>query len=207
MRLLDYGYFRKKVIHKYIAQIQKIKEYKMKAKIFIITAILLLTISMIVACNNTPRPQITDFMVDSNGNLVIIYSDGSKKTVDDIKLEDGKDGIGISEISLNENGELILTFSDGESQNLGKILGEDGVNGSNGIDGTNGVNGTDGINGTDGVGISNIYLNSNKELIIELTNGDIKNLGKIAEDSATSGSIENAGDHTESGWGNMIIPN
>ena len=100
-----------------------------------------------------------------------------------------------------------FTFSDGESQNLGKIVGEDGVNGSNGIDGTNGVNGTDGINGTDGVGISNIYLNSNKELIIELTNGDIKNLGKIAEDSSTSGNVENAGNNTEGGWGNLITPN
>ena len=48
-----------------------------------------------------------------------------------------------------------------------------------GTNGANGKNGTNGKNGADGVGIADIKLNENGELIITLTDGTENNLGKV----------------------------
>ena len=48
--------------------------------------------------------------------------------------------------------------------------------GTNGIDGKNGVNGS---NGADGVGIADLVINENGELVVTLTDGTVKNLGKV----------------------------
>lgn len=48
-----------------------------------------------------------------------------------------------------------------------------------GTNGANGQNGTNGKNGADGVGIADIKLNENGELIITLTDGTENNLGKV----------------------------
>ena len=45
------------------------------------------------------------------------------------------------------------------------------------------LRGKDGADGKDGVGITNFYLNNDKEMIIVLTDGSTKNLGKITVDS------------------------
>ena len=86
--------------------------------------------------------------------------------------------------------------SDGEDGQDGKD-GTDGLTpyvGSNGnwwigttdtgikaasTNGANGQNGTNGKNGADGVGIADIKLNENGELIITLTDGTENNLGKV----------------------------
>lgn len=57
--------------------------------------------------------------------------------------------------------------------------GKDGVNGVNGKDGADGKNGTNGKDGADGVGIADIKLNENGELIVTLTDSTVKNLGKV----------------------------
>ena len=46
-------------------------------------------------------------------------------------------------------------------------------------DGKDGKNGVDGQDGKDGVGIANIEINENGELVVTLTDGTEKNLGKV----------------------------
>ena len=48
-----------------------------------------------------------------------------------------------------------------------------------GSDGKDGKNGVDGQDGKDGVGIANIEINENGELVVTLTDGTEKNLGKV----------------------------
>ena len=89
---------------------------------------------------------------------------------------DGKDGVSVVSALIDNNGELVITLSDGTVQKLGKIVGSDGADGKDGINGTNGEDGTD---GKDGVGIKNIELNSNGQIIVTLTDETSKNLGKV----------------------------
>jgi hypothetical protein len=57
--------------------------------------------------------------------------------------------------------------------------GKDGKNGKNGVDGKDGKPGKDGIDGIDGVGIYDVEINEDGELIITLTNGKKINCGKV----------------------------
>lgn len=56
------------------------------------------------------------------------------------------------------------------------LRGKDGLDG---VDGNNGENGTNGKDGADGVGVKNISKTANGELIVELTDLTLFNLGKI----------------------------
>lgn len=79
-------------------------------------------------------------------------------------------------LQINDDGDLIVYYSDFRTENLGKFQGE---NGQNGQDGQPGQNGQDGQNGKDGVGIQNVALNENGELVITYTDGKSVNLGKV----------------------------
>jgi hypothetical protein len=102
-------------------------------------------------------------------------------TIEKVKQEKPKDG---------ENGKDGRDGKDGYTPIKGKdyfdgkdgVDGVDGKNGKDGKDGKDGRNGLDGRNGTngkDGVGIYNIEINNNGELIITLTNGVKKNCGVV----------------------------
>ena len=91
----------------------------------------------------------------------------------------GADGVGIKNAYINEDGELIVELTVGEPKNLGKIVGEDGAQGEKGEKGDTGAQGEKGEKGDTGVGVKNIYINEDGELIVELTEGEPKNLGKI----------------------------
>ena len=54
-----------------------------------------------------------------------------------------------------------------------------GTDGADGRDGADGKDGADGQNGANGVGIADIRINENGELIVILTDGTEKNLGKV----------------------------
>jgi len=73
--------------------------------------------------------SVDDTYVNENGELIIVYTDGTEKNLGVVKGEDGKDGA---------NG------LDGKD-------GIDGIDGTDGKDGKDGVNGTDGKDGIDGV--------------------------------------------------------
>ena len=101
--------------------------------------------------------------INSNGELVITYSDGTSTTLgvvvgakgqdgqdgangkDGVNGSDGNDGVGISSASINDSGELVIVLTDETSLNLGVVVGKDGTNG---VDGTNGSDGQDGVSVT-----------------------------------------------------------
>ena len=104
---------------------------------------------------------ILDVSFNLDKELVITYTDGTKRNLgkiaglngtngkDGIDGIDGTDGRGISAVEINAAGELIITYTDETTANLGKVVGSDG---------TDGINGIDGINGTDGKGIKSIVI-------------------------------------------------
>lgn len=118
--------------------------------------------------------------IGSNGNWWIGTTDTGVKAAgtDGKDGANGKDGVGIADITLNGNGELVVTLTDGTVKNLGKIS-VTGSGGSDGADGATGADGSDGSDGKDGVGIADIKLNENGELVVTLTDGTEKNLGKV----------------------------
>lgn len=123
---------------------------------------------------------VSDVYIDANGRLFVLLTDDTLLEVGEVKGKDGVDGVGIVDIVKNSNDEIIVTLSNGEKKNLGKVTsGEDGVDGINGIDGRDGIDGKNGTNGVDGVGISSIIRNEDDEIIVTLTDGTIKNLGKV----------------------------
>ena len=97
---------------------------------------------------------------------------------------DGKDGQDGLTPYIGSNGNWWIGTTDtgikaaGANGTDGKD-GKDGKDGINGKDGADGKNGTNGKDGADGVGIADIKLNENGELIVTLTDGTEKNLGKV----------------------------
>ncbi len=129
------------------------------------------------AIKGTEGVGISDVYIDAGGRLFVLLTDDTLLEVGEVKGKDGVDGVGIVDIVKNSNDEIIVTLSNGVKKNLGKVTsGKDGVDGINGVDGKDGINGT---NGVDGVGISSIIRNENDEIIVTLTDGTIKNLGKV----------------------------
>lgn len=135
----------------------------------------------------------------------------------------GTDGVGVASSEINALGELVITYSDGNTVNLGRVVGNDGAQGAQGEKGEKGdkgdqgiqgekgekgdqgvqgekgdagINGTDGINGTngaDGVGITDVTINADNELVLSFSNGNVINLGNI------KGSKGDKGDKGDSG--------
>ncbi len=122
--------------------------------------------------NGKDGRSITLASVNSDGQLVITYSDGSSVNLDKLvgingidgkDGTDGKDGVGINTVNITEDGKLNITLTNGTTLNLGTIKGEKGDKGDTGVQGEKGdkgdtgeqgiqgVAGKDGINGTDGV--------------------------------------------------------
>lgn len=107
-------------------------------------------------------------------------SDGSdgKDGQDGKDGEDGKDGL-TPYIGSNGNWWIGTTDTCIKAAGVNGADGKDGKDGINGKDGANGKNGANGKDGADGVGIADIKLNENGELIVTLTDGTEKNLGKV----------------------------
>ena len=107
-------------------------------------------------------------------------SDGSdgKDGQDGEDGEDGKDGL-TPYIGSNGNWWIGTTDTGIKAAGVNGADGKDGKDGINGKDGANGKNGANGKDGADGVGIADIKLNENGELIVTLTDGTEKNLGKV----------------------------
>lgn len=105
--------------------------------------------------------------------------------------KDGKDGV-TPHIGANGNWWI------GNTDTNIKAEGKDGGSGRDGVDGKSayeiakehGFYGTEqawlesliGADGTDGVGISSIEFNDNNEMVVTLTDGTVKNVGKVGAD-------------------------
>ena len=60
-----------------------------------------------------------------------------------------------------------------------RAAGQNGKGGADGKDGQDGKDGADGKDGLDGIGIADLVINENGELVVTLTDGTVKNLGKV----------------------------
>lgn len=127
--------------------------------------------------------------IGSNGNWWIggvdtgIPATGSSGS-DGADGSDGKDGQDGRDGKDGEDGKDGLTPYIGSNGNwwIGTTdtgIKAAGTNGADGKDGANGKNGTNGKDGADGVGIADIKLNENGELIVTLTDSTVNNLGKV----------------------------
>ena len=126
----------------------------------------------------------------------------------------GTDGIGVASSEINALGELVITYSNGNTVNLGKVVGNDGAQGvqgekgdkgdqgiqgvqgekgDQGVQGEKGDAGINGTNGADGVGITDVTINADNELVLSFSNGNVINLGNI------KGSKGDKGDKGDSG--------
>ena len=100
--------------------------------------------------------------INSNGELVIAYSDGTSKNLGNVVGPKGRDGIdggngldgkngidgvGIQNIVIDDTGNLSIMLTNNTTLNLGSIKGTSGKDGVNGLDGKDGSDGKNGIDG------------------------------------------------------------
>lgn len=134
--------------------------------------------------------------------LVFHYTDGTNSEklgpIKGEKGDNGDDGVGIANVSLDANGNLYITYS---NTNVPVLLGNArGPKGDTGDTGPAGPKGDPGADGKDGVGIKNAYVNSERHLILELTDGttiDAGYVGVSEEPAATHTVIFKDWDGTE----------
>jgi len=134
--------------------------------------------------------------------LVFHYTDGTNSgklgPIKGEKGDNGDDGVGIANVSLDANGNLYITYS---NTNVPVLLGNArGPKGDTGDTGPAGPKGDTGADGKDGVGIKNAYVNSERHLILELTDGttiDAGYVGVSEEPTATHTVIFKDWDGTE----------
>ena len=134
--------------------------------------------------------------------LVFHYTDGTNSEklgpIKGEKGDNGDDGVGIANVSLDANGNLYITYS---NTNVPVLLGNArGPKGDTGDTGPAGPKGDTGADGKDGVGIKNAYVNSERHLILELTDGttiDAGYVGVSEEPAATHTVIFKDWDGTE----------
>ena len=130
--------------------------------------------------------------IGENGNWWIGNTDtGIKATGSDgADGSDGKDGQDGKDGKDGEDGKDGLTPYIGSNGNwwIGntdtgiQATGTNGANGKDGINGKDGADGKNGADGQDGVGIADIAINEAGELVVTLTDGTEKNLGKVTGD-------------------------
>ena len=118
---------------------------------------------------------VEDINTDNDGNVKIVLADGRTFDLGSLKGEDGKDGVD------GKNGLDGKAGFDGHNGSDGKngTDGKDGADGKNGLDGKDGVDGKNGTNGKDGVSIIDVVINSDKHLIISLSDGTTKDAGSL----------------------------
>lgn len=75
-----------------------------------------------------PAPMpIPTFLIDQDGNLVMVSSDGSTKSIGRVRGSDGSPAPVIAKSIINDDGVLIFEMSDGHKLLAGRVVGEDGL--------------------------------------------------------------------------------
>ncbi len=124
---------------------------------------------------------ITSANINTEGQLVITFSDGKTVNLDKVVGMNGQNGVGITTSEINNNGELVITYTNGQTANLGVVIGAKGDKGDTG------ANGQNGSNGSDGVSIVNSVINSKGELVLTYSDSTVKNLGNVVGSNGTNG--------------------
>ncbi len=96
---------------------------------------------------------------------------------------DGSNGRGVANMQITD-GDLVVSYSDGQEQNLGVVTGQRGTQGPQGPQGEPGANGLVGQNGAQGVGIDDVAIDGDGDLLVSLSNGDSINAGSIRDQGA-----------------------
>ena len=151
--------------------------------------------------NGTDGIGVTSAEINSDGELVLMFSNGQRANVGGVigakgdrgsDGQNGKDGNGVKRSEINRLGELVLTYTDGSVENLGAVIGAKGDKGDAGQDGK------DGADGKDGVGIESVAINDGK-LNIRLTNGTDLDLGDMRGADGAKGEKGDAGQDGKDG--------
>ncbi len=112
--------------------------------------------------------------IGSNGNWWIGNVDTGIPATGD-KGEDGQAGANGLTPYIGTNGNWWI----GSADTGIRAAGQNGKDGADGKDGQDGKDGADGKDGLDGIGIADLVINENGELVVTLTDGTVKNLGKV----------------------------
>ena len=92
--------------------------------------------------------------------------------------ENGADGRGVANMQIND-GDVVVSYSDGQEQNLGNIAGPQGPQGVPGADGPAGPD------GAQGVGITDVAIDGDGDLLVSLSNGESLNAGSTRDQAAS----------------------
>ncbi len=122
--------------------------------------------------------SITTANINTDGQLVIGFSDGKTINLDKVVGMNGKDGISVTSSKINAAGELVLTYSNGQEANLGVVIGAKGDKGDKG---------DTGADGKDVVTIISTVINNNGELVVTYSNNTTENLGVVVGRDGTDG--------------------
>lgn len=97
----------------------------------------------------------------------------------DYNIIRGEDGFSpeVSVVEVENGHQVDITDKKGTVS----FIVADGTDGIDGKDGHTPIKGTDYFDGIDGVGIEEIYFNDSDEMIVSMTDGSTKNLGKVVE--------------------------
>jgi hypothetical protein len=146
---------------------------------------------------NMPPPvtslnNLTDVSVSSAITGQVLAFNGTNWYAADADLGSGGSGTSISSAVINSSGNLIITLSTGDIIDAGYvkgdigprgetglqgIQGQKGDTGSQGIQGIQGIQGNAGPAGDTGIGVTSAQVDSNGNLLITLSDGNIINAG------------------------------
>ena len=122
--------------------------------------------------------------IGDNGNWWIGSTDTGIPATGD-KGETGQTGANGLTPYIGTNGNWWIGSTDTGVRAAGQN-GKDGQDGKDGASGKDGQDGKDGADGKDGIGIADLVINENGELVVTLTDGTVKNLGKVTGSDGVS---------------------
>lgn len=121
-------------------------------RILSVVALACMLVLALCSCQKESR-DIRNVEINEDGELILLFTDGTQSSLGRVVGEDGKDGLDGAKGEKGDNGEN----------------GKDGINGKNGTNGINGTNGTNGIDGNDGRGIASIEQTEDGKILISYT--------------------------------------
>lgn len=131
-------------------------------KRIIAVIIMLCTLILLVSCGGAREPrEVRTIEINENGELIVIFTDGTKSNAGVVKGEKGDAG---------ENGE------DGRDG----VDGKDGRDGEDGKDGEKGDQGLRGTEGRDGRSIESVEVDAEGRLVIEYDDGKTDTLELVS---------------------------
>ena len=158
---------------------------------------------------------ISQLNINSNGELIVTYSDDTTVNLGVVVGADGKNGTngtngsngkGIASIAKTNTQGLIdtytITYSDSTTSTFTVTNGAQGIQGpqgEQGLQGETGAQGPKGDNGNDGVSIANVLVSNLGKLLITLSNNTTIDAGNVMGPEGPQGPQGTKGDTGETG--------